>query len=76
MLDCRGRVKSLHKASCVICSQFNPYQGQVMPQPLPGRFRPHSMLQDLGQVLRDKAPEQVAALEQLVADVHCMVAHL
>ena len=27
-------------------------------------------------MLRDKAPEQVAALEQLVADVHRMVAHL
>ena len=47
-----------------------------MPQPLPGRFCPHSMLQDLGKMLRDKVPEQVAALEQLVADVHRMVAHL
>jgi hypothetical protein len=34
------------------------------------------MLQDLGQVLRDQAPEEVAALEELVTDVHRMVAHL
>ena len=36
----------------------------------------HSMLQDLGQVLCCEVPEQVAALEQLVADLHGMVAHL
>ena len=36
----------------------------------PGGLGAHSMLQNLGQVLRCEVPEQVAALEQLIADVH------
>ena len=36
----------------------------------------HCMLQELGQLLRGEVPEEVAALEQLVADLNGMVADL
>jgi len=36
----------------------------------------HSMLQDLWQVLSREVPEQVAAMKQLVADLHSMEPHL
>lgn len=42
----------------------------------PGGLGTHSVLQDLGQVLRGELPEQVAALKELVADLHGMVPDL
>ena len=39
-------------------------------------FVPTACLQELGQVLRGEVPEEVAAQEQLVADLHGMVADL
>lgn len=86
-MECTRRVPVLHLlivGSVLICPLVDALQGLfVKPSrhtwrawQRPTGLGAHSMLQDLGQVLCCEVPEQVAALEQLIADVHGMVAYL
>lgn len=70
--------------SKLVCPLVDALQGLLMQlgchicwaRQRPGGLCAHCMLQKLGQVLRGEVPEEVAALEQLVADLHGMVADL
>ena len=85
--DTPDNIFSLHLlvvGPILVCPLVNALQGFLMEPGChirrawegPGGLCAHRMLQDLWQVLRGEPPEQVAALEQLVADLHGMVAHL
>ena len=71
-------------SSKLVCPLVNALQGLLVQlvchirwaRQRPGGLCAHRMLQELGQVLRGEVPEEVAALEQLVADLHGMVADL